>query len=235
MKLFLCLLMALFPVGFSCQSSSLSNGLQEKYDFYLAARIAFLPCMKLTVKDTDPNEFKLISATIDSKILEEFQYQPFVNGFSPSVVKDFLKKHDKNQMLTELKNFLLSHDKTQNPIKFYLDHIKNKANWLIFLKDLSHNVGFSDAIFLPLITHSSEKKVNKRGLLMALRTLELTLLLIEVETGELIWLNQRKIQLSNKHLIHPPNFNYPEYPSWRKFENKLIVKALWKKFPGWQY
>ena len=221
----------------ACETTnSYKKGLQDKFSFYLPGNIAFLPCQNLASFTGEEKEYlQQLPKKLDQEILASFDEQNFIDGYSTSAVIEFLEERKKTQRLLEIKKFFTFSKATEKPIFFYRELIRKQKKWRLLIKDLSETVHFSDALLLPLITKIEEEAINDRGLLISRRSLEVTLLLIEAETGSLIWWEKRHQSLSHQELIRPPEFSYPSYPSWKNFKNKLIVRALWKDFPGWQY
>lgn len=219
----------------SCQTEPFQRGLNKDYDFYLPANIVFLPIFDLAGASKNSKEIKELLAELDEEILRAFINQTFIQGFSQKLVIKTLYEKKKTSPEVSLETLLHQKEILSSFLKVYKENIKNNTEWLLFLNDLSINFNFSDAVFLPVMTKIAERKQNDRGLQISSRSLELSLLLIEVETGEPIWYETRKLTLSHKDFPSPPAFTYPEYPSWKNFEKKLIVESLWRDFPGWQY
>lgn len=223
-----------FSLLLGCQSYKLKTGIQGEYGFYLPASIAFLPFFNISSYKKETEEITLLLENFDKDILGDFQQQTFVNGLSQKLVEKLLETKKQTPLLQKLKLFFAAYSPQKDLGAFYNEKIKNKPEWLLLIKDLSRHTRFSDALFVPFVTSIKEQKINDRGLQISRRTIAISLMLIEVETGDLVWLEKRKNWLSHKHLTHPPSFGYPNYPPWKNFENKIIVKALWKDFPGWQ-
>ena len=220
---------------FSCQTS-LKSGLQKDYGFYLAAQIAFFPILSLSEDKSLNQTLDPLLKNFSGEILQDFKYQDHIDGFGPDLVTELLQKKNSLPLLTELKNHLRVCSK--NPQKFipcYKENLKEKPEWLLTLSKLSKGTKASDAFFFPLLLRAEEKHTNDRGLQISRRNLEAVFLLIESDNGEIVWFEPKRSSLSHKHLMQAPDFKYPAYPPWKNFEKKLIVKALWKDFPGWQY
>lgn len=220
-----------FIFVFSCQTDLLERGTQKEFSFYLPGNIAFLPSLSVQ----EHGEVSQLLPMFDEEILEAFEDQAFINGFGPEYVTLSLQEVSKTERLQTLKEMITSKEKRDHFIHFYEEFLKENPKWRLLLKEISEALSYCDALLLPLITKISEDHINDRGLLISRRTLAFTLLLIEVETGRIIWWERNEKGLSHQHLAHPPLFQYPDYPSWKKFEKKLMVRALWKNFPGWQY
>ncbi len=220
---------------FSCQTDPFQRGINQNYDFYLPANVVFLPIFDLEGSSKNSKEIKELLHQLDEEILRAFINQTFIQGFSQKLVVKTLHDKKKKPPEVSLEKFINQKETFLSFLKFYEEHLKNKTEWLLFLNELSIAFNFSDAVFLPVMTKIAERKQNDRGLQISSRSLELSLLLIEVETGEPIWYETRNLTLSHKDFPSPPAFAYPEYPSWKNFEKKLIVENLWRDFPGWQY
>ena len=77
-----------------------------------------------------------------------------------------------------------------------------------------------------------EDKENDRGLLLSKRSIGLALLLIDTQTGDLIWTTKRQSLLSSKTLEKSGAPDFPEFPKWDLVLQENLIDSLWREYPG---
>lgn len=235
MKLYGCFLFLLLQ---SCIQGSIGTdiGIRENYRSYIPARTAVLSCVSLEsptnlISEKQRAEF---CKSVDLNVLSSFDDQKFMQGYTPSAVESVLKKKKRIDLLKNLIS-MLSSDFSKcsdciNFSQFYEKNIRTKIEWESLLLEFSKNVFYSDAILIPIIVSVKEEHVDDRGLLLSTRHIDLELLLIDTQKGDLIWNSKKTSSLSEKKLRSPEK--YPPYPEWASVINNLLTESLWREYPG---
>ena len=92
-------------------------------------------------------------------------------------------------------------------------------------------ISFLIAVLIPILTKTAQGTFSSRGLYGARRELELLLLLVEVETGKIIWHKNRHVSKVSygKEREQEALFIYPK---WDILYTRLFHQTLWQNFPG---
>ncbi|MFK7872768.1 MAG: hypothetical protein AB8C84_06290 [Oligoflexales bacterium] len=224
-------------------SSEHRHGVQEHYHGYIPARIAVLPC--LPWPDTlRSSQRGLISAPqkdiaklcheLNKYVLKGFESQPYLKGYTPQVVQKLLTKSKKPRHLDLLEEVWHYKNKekiiqTSSFLQLYNDDISLRAPWIEWLETFSKSTRHADTILLPMIASLDESEEEQRGILSFKKKSEILLWLIDTNNGKLIWSGSRKsaiIRYAKK------DETSPEKPTWEQLHTRLLVKTLWKDFPG---
>ncbi len=214
-------------ISYSCASSyhpELLSGIQTNYRSYIPARTAVLKCRSWphTV------DIATLCASVDAHILDNFRGQNFMRGLSPRAVDKALAEAKKEPLLSTLLSTWNLHKDTPNIAEFYDEHVQKKKEWLSWLDDFSVHTHHTDALLIPFLYLAKEEKENDRGLLHSKRSLSLILLLIDTQSGDLIWTSQRQRTLKNSTFGN----EYTLFPEWNLLLQDLLINSLWKDYPG---
>jgi len=89
-------------------------------------------------------------------------------------------------------------------------------------------------VLIPLIIHFGVKTENERGLLVAKRSAHVALLLVDTNSGDLIWSGGREAEVVAKAFAADPQAKDLQAPSQEELQQRLLTNALWLMFPGRQ-
>jgi hypothetical protein len=245
----LCLIWLVCSLSSSCTTTTPSYefGIQPNHAGYVPARIAIVPCQdwpngsqfkNLPLSNIKKIERSGFCDSFDKFILEGFTGQPYMRGYSPGNVAKKLIDANKADFLSTLPEQWRHLDddcnRCENLVAFYGTSIAPRPEWQLWLKDLSQNINYADALLLPFFVHGYERKVNDRGLLIAERSASISLLLIDTGTGSLLWAGGRTAVVTNKVLERRDVMQDLEFPPWGQAADRLFVEELWREFPGRQ-
>lgn len=246
------IILLLLPLSFfwaNCTSTkpSAQYGIATEHAGYVPARIAVMPCQvwpvgarfrTLPLTNTPAAVNKELCDKFDEHVVEGFADQPYMRGFSPKWVRALAENAGKANIVNELPQYW-DHRAGDcvdcvNAPSFYLSSIKNRAEWRLWLSELSKSVRHADAVLLPFVMYSYESKFVDRGLFVSKRAAGVDLLLVDTNQGYLLWSGQRNAFALNQELEQQPVANAIDYPSWTTVHERLFVEDVWKDFPGRQ-
>ena len=214
--------------------------LEEQFRSYIPAKTAVLPCqfwprsarLAVPTQDNMPaQDAKRLCAAFSKFVVSGFKNQPYMNGYSSQAVLNALTRADRKQLLESMFQSWQSMDEKccQLPADYYKRLRSSNEAWLLWLNQISKHLVDSDAILLPLVVDASQKRSNIRGLNVASREIAVTMLLIELNEGQLVWSSYRRSKAAHKKLAAKTAL---EFPSWAEVEKKLFSDLLFKDFPG---
>ncbi len=93
---------------------------------------------------------------------------------------------------------------------------------------MSKNTRLSDALLIPLIADADDTVIQDKDLKLQKKSAEILSLLIDTETGNLIWTGGRKASMSLSALSGAQ----PSQPSLEDLEARLFFTDHWFEFPG---
>ncbi len=225
----------------------LRQGTQPEYQSFIPARIAVLECHNLKlIEDPTAKTLNLAIDTVkplgelcenfDAFVIKGFSDQPFMNGYEPSLVKELLAKKNQSSLFNLFDSFWkveVSTKKIENLGLLYHQKISSSIPWRQWLNQFSQNTQFSDGLLIPFVLSSGEEKLNDRGLLASKRFAHLALLLIDANTGHLIWFSEHMNFTQNQATVQETSKGvYPEFPAWSLLFERLFIEAFWDDFPG---
>lgn len=222
-------------------------GLQHKFEGFVPARIAVLPCQEwpeaLSYRDrwetNAPGPERLgICERIDTFVLKGFEGQPYMKGFSPHFVRKALSAIPEPLTLDTPTKIALNHAGacrgTPSLAACYNRTLASDPAWLLWLNRLSTKVRHADAVLLPILDTVHERRYDDRGLQHAERRVEASLLLVSTTNGALIWIGARQGITVSKRLRGEGPLDHLSYPNWSAAEGSLYEGAFWHDFPGRQ-
>jgi hypothetical protein len=236
----------------STKTKEVNYGISPDKIGYVPARISVLSCRDWPITshlsnqkhDSQKNELKddqqkKIIADLCQKtdhfVLSGFKDQPYMKGFSPRGTKKLLKKSQQLSLLNQFSKVWEQRasdcQDCKNEASFYQATIAKRADWLKWLNQLSLATKSSDAVLIPFVVFVNKVKKNNRGLLSTNISAAVALLLIDTDSGELIWSNQRTATASHKKLTGQSKEPLT-FPSWKKIYDSTLTNGLWKDFPG---
>ncbi|MEN9528585.1 MAG: hypothetical protein RI932_458 [Pseudomonadota bacterium] len=220
------------------------EGLQSDFLALNPARIAaFSPVlMPHPVQKTSIDPATVITAqvqsSIETRILAAFKNQPNVNGVSFQTVRNLLKANPRlaAEIDTELKNMgqlvhsgsaketlLLSKEcrERKNFLDFYKFCMLSSGKWTPLLNQFSLAVLNADSILIPVLTSLEKSSANN----IYIVKVGVTLLLVDTNTGKLIWGRDTQIQADAAA-------GAKQFPDLNPLLDKLFSEPLWAEFPG---
>lgn len=209
------------------------------------ARIAVFPCQSwpqtahfddLVAANVSEEQLGLICQQFDKYILQGFEDQPYMRGLAPNAVKTLIQRA-KQPELAKLPMNLWVPAKAPNckpcthPGSYYYNVVSKQPEWLVWLGDLSRAAKNADAVLLPFVVTAQEEMKNERGIPLAERSIYGAMLLIDTNSGQLLWSSHRLGLAQNRNL---PQNGRPSPPPWDMVFDRLFVNDLWREFPGRQ-
>ena len=253
------LLLALVMAGnIACQSSpkSMETGLQGEIANTLPARMVVLPCSlwpanlsaqpsTSSSEGTIKSESELLCQAFDQFVLRGFENQPFMRGYSPKTTSKLLQQEQKPNLLTSWKTILENTSPSlcphcKNIADRYKNDVSTNTEWLLWLSELSQATRHSDAVLFPFIEYLYEEKNSDRGLHIALKKAALHLILIDNNSGQVIWRGFRNSLVLNRRLdnkewmISSKETSQLKVPSLDTLRDRILTDDIWKDFPGRQ-
>lgn len=233
----------------ACTSTTptVDYGLQPDHASYVPARIAVLPCAvwpggakykSLPATNVPEADLKEICTHFDKYVIQGFENQPFMRGFSPKNLEKLLQTAGQPQAISEIPN-LWAHKANDcadcdNAAAFYRASIEPRPEWRAWLSNLSKSARNADAVLMPFILYMYTEQVNERGLQVARRAAGVTLLLIDTNYGYLLWAGGRRAEVLNQRLVGLKMDPQMQAPGNDKLLERLLVEDLLKDFPGRQ-
>lgn len=234
---------------FACTTiePTVGHGVQPGFEAYIPARIAVLPCRNfpenarytgLKPKNIAEKDDITLCTQFDQKIIDGFTNQPFMKGFTPTLIKQLLEKNSATHLLNEIDQFwsvnLAECPKCTSGPSTYNQISGSSPKWRGWLNQLSKNTRYSDAVLIPFISEAVEQKKDERGVWISERYAKIELFLIDTNHGKLLWSGARAASISNQTLRESVTTEAPPFPHWNRLFGRLFTEAIWKDFPGRQ-
>ncbi len=223
-------------------------GLQAEHASYVPARIAVAACRSwpaeahfadLPKSNASDADLKQVCEQFDKFVVQGFENQPFMRGYSPKNLEKLLAASNQSQTFAEIPKIWANKTTTacegcDNAAAFYRTMIEANPAWRLWLNNLSKSARNADAVLLPFVLYLHTDQSNDRGLFIARRAAGVTMLLIDTNYGYLIWAGGRKAEVLNQRLINSKADREIEPPSIERLFERLLVEDLLKDFPGRQ-
>ncbi len=246
LRIFLFLIACLL-VACTSKVPHIEYGLQPDQASYVPARIAVAPCQNwpdgaryknLPASNASTDDMRQICEHLDKFIVQGFENQPFMRGFSPRNLLRLLQAANQPRLLGELPaRWETREDDCQdcaNAAAFYRLSIEKRPEWRLWLNNLSKSARNADAVLLPFVLYSYLDNRNDRGLFLARRAAGVTLLLVDTNYGHLLWAGGRRAEVVQQRLIDSPVDREIIAPGNEKLFERLLIEDLLKDFPGRQ-
>ena len=220
------------------KDSSLSEGTQPSFLGYVPTRIVVFPCRtwpkhaQIAALPAANISNKILTETcsaFDSKVLQAFENQPYMNGISPKALQKVLTDHP-----TKLSDIdqLWERDATTcldctDPGAFYRRSIAARIPWRTWLQQIADRTKDGDAILMPFIISMQQNQFTDRGIPMMRHSGTVALLLIDSRNGDLIWFRSRTAILDQLAQSITAAHN-----PWDLLRQRLWIPYLWDGFPG---
>lgn len=221
---------------------------------YIPARIALVSCMSWPERSSRMKSQAFTTANVEDtgKLCAEFDQfvaagfdnQPFMKGYSPKFVE---RLYGAAGMTPQLNLAIAQQWQAKigdcatcaTPAAFYNASIAPRKQWTVWLSEFSKSTATkettgADALLLPIIVHYSVANENDRGLVVARRSAFVSMLLIDISSGELIWSGGREADVVSKAYAEDPRAKTLQPPDQEELKRRLFTDALWLGFPGRQ-
>ncbi len=222
-------------------------GVQPDHAGYVPAAIAILPCqawpagarfMELPLTSAKDQDVQALCGAFDQAVLKAFDGQPYMRGFSPKFVAQNLEAAGQKDALTKLPQ-LFAHgpdacDGCATIPDYFERGLAPRPELRAWLADVSRAVRNADAVLLPFVAYAYEKRLNDRGLHVAMRAVGVSLLLVDTGRGELLWAGGREASVPNQRLEAAKVHVELPLPPWEAVGERLYTEQLWRDFPGRQ-
>lgn len=230
----------------SCRTTPTTTaGIQTEFRALNPSRVLAVPVFILpdpstpSVVDLALVESGRVREAYEKTILEAFKNQPGVNGISFSSVRQALGASPtvREQMQTDLTGLskeILSADprvrarftkgclNRQTFLDFYVHCVSSGKGWVTQLNALSAKVLNADTALLPFLTRlQSESERDGEKV-----TAGVAVLLVDTNTGKLIWGRENSLNLASKL------GGGPSPTEWQRLFQSLFPEAFWADFPG---
>lgn len=230
----------------SCQSfqmvtqPEINSGMQQAYVGFVPARIAVLNCQAWPFAKL-PDEHKVPLAQIckdmDAFVIKHFTNQPYMHGYSPSLVNKLIKASQDPELLTQLPAIWQKTEAAnilpmENVARSYEKRLLLSDDWKLLLSKISQTVRHADALLMPFVFAMEESCAPDRGLMTSARSLHVGLFLIDMNQGQMIWWEDQKTSLSHRKWLYDNQSSCPAYGDWNLLKERVFRSLLWKDFPG---
>lgn len=223
------------------------HGIQTESLAYIPARIAVLSCatwpekasfFDMQLSNVSEKMQNNLCKEFDRFVLEGFNNQPYMRGLSPQVVSALLEREGKSDLLAKKPKLWLSQpygcDNCSNIVEYYENKVAENNAWLSWLSEFSRSAYNSDALLVPFLNFVQEGRSENRGLQIAFRRAEITLLLIDTNNGQLMWSGGKLGLSQNQSLPEQLPSTELELPKWDGLYSRLFSEQVWLAFPGRQ-
>jgi hypothetical protein len=180
---------------------------------------------KILVMETQPKA-DAKSPLLDAYILKSFKNQPYMNGYSPSMINQILADRGKIHLLDELDVFWQG--PKEDLLSFYRSSLMKKNDWLLWLQALGKETQFADSLLLPFLEMTPIDQKTLGGLWERGYWARVSLLLIDTNSSLPIWVGLQETTLTQKG----EGQENTSWPPWKEIENRLFTESLWRDFPG---
>lgn len=222
-------------------------GIQKSHISYVPARIAVLTCRQWPngarykaqpLSNAIKGEMEELCKRFDKFVIDGFEGQPYMRGLSPGVVNKLLKRNEKLDLLDQFPEHWrhLAEDcsECEIPPAFYTLSITKRANWQVWLNELSRNVRNADAVLIPMVTYALEGDFDDRGVRTLVKQAGVTLFLVDTNNAFLLWAGGREASVTTRVIERENVKKELAPPQWETLYDRLFVDDIWKDFPGRQ-
>ncbi|MDD9952082.1 MAG: hypothetical protein OXT67_11025 [Zetaproteobacteria bacterium] len=216
------------------------SGVQPAYRAFVPGQVALLSCTEwpgLTESLRLHSQLSIgkrkLCEAMDAFVLAGFENQPYMMGFTPAAVEKLLQKQKQSAFLRLWPDIWLQsvHPSKREtaPFSLYQDSIAPYAKWQNWLQQFSVWTRYADAVLIPFVAGIRQEIISDRGQKVALREAEALWLLIDTNSGDLIWNGWHVARLQNRQIYEDQP---PLFPEWRQLSYRLLSPSLWSEYPG---
>ena len=222
-----------------------SLGSTEPYKGFIPSQIIVAPCLVWPAKvlyndrtqsNTSPKQQKDLCKQFDKFVLKSFTNQPFMKGYSPKALSQFLKKHNHPNYLEEIPKIwesspiLCSH--CEGPIATFKEAVSPLPNWKKWLLKLSKMSLYSDTYLQPIVVSVQEQNLEDKTRLLSKRSAEVVLLLLDVNNSNIVWRSKKASSILAENDASQKKGVFPPPPPWERLRARLFNESIWLDFPG---
>ena len=231
------------------QISELKFGINPTRTGFVPAQIALAPCIIWPDRSTKIKGLPLTNRPIAettamcqelSKYMTDgFDNQPFMKGSTQKLTE---KQFSAGKPVLSLADSIGKEWKAQSsdcqtceslPL-FYDLSIKTRQSWQLWLNAFSISTKGADAILIPFLLSLNTRTGDDRGMLQAIRSGAVAMLLVDTNDGSLIWSGGRETEVVNRALSNVTTVAQIKMPPPEDLQRRLLTDALWLEFPGRQ-
>lgn len=224
-------------------------GIETARTGYVPASIALVSCQiwpdrasrisGMPLSNIPRAEMQKLCTDLDQFIIAGFDNQPFMKGLTQKYVDKLYHAKFPKQGIAESIAHQWEHKSDdcvgcRTATSFYHTSIEARKPWSVWLTEFAKATNGSDSLLLPLIIYNNITHDDERGLVVARRTAGVALLLIDTNTGELIWSGGREAEVVSKVFRDDPRAGALDPPDQDELKKRLFTDALWLEFPGRQ-
>ena len=216
---------------------------------YVPARMAIINCIfwpdraaklkGMPLSNVPSTEMTDLCTSFDQFVTQGFENQPFMKGLSAKFVEKMYASSNPTTKLAEgiaMQWQFRSGDcaTCAGVPSFYNSSIAPRKEWAVWLSEFSKATKSTDALLVPIVIYNMTTRDDNRGIVNARRSASIALLLIDPNTGDLIWSGGRESEVTSKIFADDPRSktNYP--PPQDELKKHLFTDAVWLGFPGRQ-
>ena len=216
---------------------------------YVPARMALANCIlwpdraaklkDMPLSNAPMAEMSELCTAFDTFVAQGFENQPFMKGLSPKFVEKMYAASGATAKFSDVIALQWQFRSTDCAIcrsvqTFYNASIAPRKEWAVWLSEFAKATKGADALLLPMVVYSATSKGDDRGVINARRAASIALLLVDTNTGELIWSGGREAEISNKVFADDPRVKTMLPPPQEDLKKHLFTDAVWLGFPGRQ-
>jgi hypothetical protein len=231
------------------QGSELKFGINPTRTGFVPAQIALAPCIiwpdrSTKIKGLPPTNRPISETTVLCRELSKymtdgFDNQPFMKGSTQKLTeKQFLVSKPvlslADSIGQEWKALSSDCQTCESLPLFYDSSIKTRQSWQLWLNAFSVSTKGADAILIPFLLSLNTRAGDDRGMLQAIRSGAVAMLLIDTNDGSLIWSGGRETEVVNRALSNTTTIAQLKMPPPEDLQRRLMTDALWLEFPGRQ-
>lgn len=224
-------------------------GIETAKTGYVPARIAVVSCMiwpdrasrvaRMPMSNVPQADMQKLCSDYDQYVIGSFDNQPFMKGITPKLTEKFYTAVSPKLSVNDAIAAQWEHKSDdcvgcRTATSFYHGSIAKRKSWNVWLSDFAKATNGADSLLLPMIIYNNTSRDDERGLTVAKRAAAITLLLIDTNTGELIWSGGREADVVTKVFRDDPRSATLAPPGQDELKKRLFTDALWLEFPGRQ-
>ena len=224
-------------------------GIESAKTGYIPARIGVVACQiwpdrasriaGMPLSNVSRLEMQKLCTDYDQFIVASSDNQPFMKGTTPKYTEKLYTAASPKQTISDAIAFQWEHKSSDcsgcwTATAFYHSSIAPRKPWNVWLTDFAKIEQGADSVLLPMIIYNATSRDDERGLTVARRSAGITLLLIDTNTGELIWSGGREADVVSKVFRDDPRSSTLAPPDQEELKKRLFTDALWLEFPGRQ-
>lgn len=189
------------------------QGIQPSYVSFVPARIAVLSCQDTSSIAATSKDALSMCDVFDQFVLKSFDNQPYMNGFTPKLVKQYLEKAGHKDHLSHFKN-----------LWSFATPDASSEEFVKWLNRLSISTKYADALLVPVLLKIEEKEDWDRGLKSYKHIIHAALVLIDTNSQKVIWWRERQGVITK--------LTKEDRSLWEDVAKNTFIPQFMEGFPG---